>query len=64
LELKGKTMIKNKQLNRRDFLKSLGILLLAPFIARSKTLFDTNKRTDSKGLRQAKYFKEGSHLAG
>ena len=55
-----------KKLNRRDFLKKLGVftgglaaLKLNPFLA-----FNIKKEDHSRNIKEAKYYKEGNDLAG
>jgi len=58
----GGLNMKNKPINRRDFLKFLGGLLLAPLVLKFQNLLNINKRKDS--LKEAKHYKSGDSLAG
>jgi len=58
--------MKNKQISRRDFFKYVGSFLAGIFLFKFNKLFDlaSSKKKDQVRLKEAKYFKEGSHLAG
>ena len=56
-----------KEMNRRDFLKSMGYLLVGTLAFRFQHLigfWDSSKKPTNDSLKEAKHYTSGKHLAG
>jgi len=58
--------MKKKIINRRQFLKTVGYIFAGTALSQTGRLFGLTKNMTNKkaGMREAKYYSDGNHLAG